>query len=293
MLYNHAAFADFWGNRIRVRVNFFTFRMNMKSSKLELERVILESIQRGEGRVVFVKDVDATTLTYNVRKRLPEGETLTNTEVAELVWSLLVQGLVFIDFNNELPPNWNILITERGRLALQDQESNPDNANSYIKNIRVISHDNPHVMVYAEDALSAYRAQCYLASSVMLGVASEAAFLIMARSFAGWLPADSEKENFIKSLESERVNYITKFVEFRKRIEKYKSQIPEEFSDGMSLNLDSVLDLLRIYRNESGHPKGRRVHRDDVFINLQMFARYLKKLYSLKEYFDSNSKTSN
>jgi hypothetical protein len=53
----------------------------------------------------------------------------------------------------------------------------------------------------------------------------------------------------------------------------------------MALTLDSVLDLLRINRNEAGHPTGRKVDRDEAYINLQMFARYLQKLYALRTFF--------
>jgi len=53
----------------------------------------------------------------------------------------------------------------------------------------------------------------------------------------------------------------------------------------MALTFDSILDLLRIYRNDAGHPTGKQISRDDAFINLQMFVRYLQKLYAFKTYF--------
>jgi hypothetical protein len=55
----------------------------------------------------------------------------------------------------------------------------------------------------------------------------------------------------------------------------------------MALTLDSVLDVLRIQRNDAGHPTGRHLSRDDVFISLQMLSRYLEKLYRLKAFFDA------
>lgn len=54
----------------------------------------------------------------------------------------------------------------------------------------------------------------------------------------------------------------------------------------MALTFDAVLDLLRIYRNDSGHPTGKHIDHDTAFINLQMFARYLEKLYQFKAFFD-------
>jgi hypothetical protein len=54
-------------------------------------------------------------------------------------------------------------------------------------------------------------------------------------------------------------------------------------------NLDSVLDVLRIYRNDAGHPTSKRIGRDDAFINLQMVARVLQKLYALKGFFNDGA----
>jgi hypothetical protein len=65
--------------------------------------------------------------------------------------------------------------------------------------------------------------------------------------------------------------------------------MPDELSDGMSLTMDAVLDLLRINRNDAGHPTGRMFTREDAFISLQMFARYLQKLYAFRAFFESGS----
>jgi hypothetical protein len=87
-------------------------------------------------------------------------------------------------------------------------------------------------------------------------------------------------------LDNPRTNYYSKFLEFRKRIESHKPDLPVELADNMALTLDSVLDLLRIYTNDSGHPTGKRMERDDAFLSLQMFAVYLQKLYALKAFFE-------
>jgi hypothetical protein len=142
--------------------------------------------------------------------------------------------------------------------------------------------------VYAAEAVRAYAASCYLASSVMLGVASERAFQLLGEAFGTWLPAE-EANRFMQVFGNTRQTYINKFLEFRRRIEPRKGMLPYEFSDNMSLTLDSVLDLLRITRNEAGHPIGRVVDRDEAYINLQMFARYLIKLYALRSWFSAQA----
>ena len=249
----------------------------MPVSKTMLQSVLLRVLAEpnsdtrlGEGRHY---------LTDAVFSRFADKAKPSAQQLMSAVWSLISQGLAYIDYHQSAPSNWTLRLTEAGIDAAQDGAVNPDNSGEYLERIkRIVPNTNKVVIQYAREAVTAYNARCYLASSVMLGVASEAAFIDMASSFGGWLHLPKERERFLTILENSRQNYITKFLEFRKRIEKYKTQIPDELSDGMALTLDSVLDLLRIYRNEAGHPTGKVVNRDDAFINLQMFARYLQNL---------------
>src|SRR6266704_2585301 len=66
---------------------------------------------------------------------------------------------------------------------------------------------------------------------------------------------------------------------------RLKPGLPPELAENMSLSLDSVLDLLRVARNEAGHPTGRKVDRGEAYINLQMFARYLETLVGFRSFF--------
>lgn len=257
----------------------------MSTNQPALENLILELLAAPR-RYQLLGFFDGT-LTHAIRSRLPQDQSPLPHNIMSAVWSLVSQRLAYIDYSDNNIESWTLYPTEAGSAAARDEMVNPDNSDKYLENLRTsVPQANEIILQYAREALTTYKAQCYLASSVMLGVASEAAFLDMARSFGNWLQSETEKQKFIDVLEKPRTSYIAKFIEFRNKIEKYKTQIPEDFADSMALNLDSVLDLLRIYRNEAGHATGKKVTRDDVFINLQMFARYLKKLYALKDYFD-------
>lgn len=227
-----------------------------------------------------------------LRSQFPSNQQPTPRQIMSAVWSLISQGLAYIDYSQPAPENWKLCLTDAGLAAARDEAMNPDNPGDYIERLRaVVPGASPTVLQYAREAVISYNSRCYLASAVMLGVASEAAFLEMARSFGNWLP-NGQRQRFLKIIENPHTIYLKKFIEFRKRVEPLKSSIPGELSDGMSLTLDSVLDLLRIYRNEAGHPTGKQVTREDAFINLQMFARYLQKLYALKAFFDSGQLTA-
>lgn len=212
-------------------------------------------------------------------------------QVMEALWQLASEGLVYIDYSQPSPGNWQWLLSERGqKVAESDDDYEPDDPERYLENIRNKNSDiDDLVYLYTKEALKAYNASCYLASSVMIGVASERAFQLLGEAFSTWLP-EKEATLFREKFNSPNQLYLTKFNEFRKRIEHRKNDLTSEFSDNMSLTFDSVADLLRINRNASGHPTGRTIDRDEAYINLQMFARYLHKLYGLKNFLKNPKK---
>lgn len=245
-----------------------------------LLRVLAQS--RADKRLGFGRHYLAEAL----HDQLPAGQRLSQQQIMAAIWSLVGQGLAYIDFSQPAPENWELALTDTGSAALTDAAVNPDSAGEYLTSLGArIPDASPIVLDYVREAITSYTSRCYLASAVMLGVASEAAFLEMAQAFGRWqsLP---QSEKFRDVIENPRASYIAKFGEFRKRIEPLKPLLPDELADGMALTLDSVLDVLRIQRNDAGHPTGRQLSRDDVFISLQMLARYLEKLYRFKAFFE-------
>jgi hypothetical protein len=240
----------------------------------------------GRGREYLIP-----ALVEEVRSASPGAE-LPFRHAMAAVWSLVSQGLAYIDFSQSVPENWQLLLTDAGIAAAQDEAINPNNPGQYLERLKVMTpHVSDIVRQYAREAVISYNSQCYLASTVVLGVASEAAFLEMARAFGSWLSSE-QGDRLLQIIENPRTSYINKFSEFRKRIEPQKPNMPQELSDGMSVTLDAVLDVLRTNRNDIGHPTGKQVARDDVAIYLGIFPRYLQKLYALKEFFETPSLSS-
>lgn len=227
---------------------------------------------------------------YLIPAVMDEAPGAHSNDVVAAIWALIGQGLAFLDVSQPAAENWTVLLTAAGADAVRDGEINPDNSGEYLARLtEMVPGASLVVMRYAREALASYTGRCYLASAVMLGVASEAAFLEMASSFTTWLP-EKQGAKLGDLVRNPHRNYIAKFAEFRKRIEPIKGELPEELSDGMALTMDAVLDLLRVYRNDAGHPTGKQVQRQDAFINLQMFARYLQKLYALKTFFETDAR---
>jgi hypothetical protein len=222
--------------------------------------------------------------TEAVLNRYPAERKPSRNLITQTLWSLLGRGLVYIDIWQPAPENWEWQLTDLGKMAAKDEQFNPDDPERYIMRLRSnITDISNLVSMYTEEAIRCYTQGSYLASAVMLGVASEAAFIEMAEASLNWL--QSSGETLTKILADPRQPYVRKFEEFRKRIEPRKADLPDELVDGMSLTFDAVLDLLRIRRNDAGHPTGKPVLREDQYISLQMFARYLQRLYQFRAFF--------
>lgn len=209
------------------------------------------------------------------------------TDIVQTCWQLLADGLVFIDFAGQSSAdNWKWALTERGaRAARGDRDYEPDDPEGYLALLESrLSGLDPGVKVYATEALNSYAARCYVASSVMLGVASERAFLLLAEAFLATLTGE-EAERFRATLANSRQTFHTKFSEFRKRFEPRRNALPDNLSNNLALTFDGVLDLLRTTRNDGGHPSGRYLNKRDAYINLQLFGRYMERLEGLRQHF--------
>jgi hypothetical protein len=49
-----------------------------------------------------------------------------------------------------------------------------------------------------------------------------------------------------------------------------------------------ILSIIRNFRNDSGHPSGKIIEREQAYILLQLFIPYCKKMYQMKDYFSAS-----
>jgi hypothetical protein len=257
-------------------------------SSAQIQSALIQ-VMSGQGGSTFVPSIGGIQhlegLKTYVAREYPHAKPPDFYGVMEALWSLVGQGLVYLNFSQSAPSNWTFQLTAAGKAAANDQDMNPDSP-EYLRRLQEkVPGASDTVLAYVTEALRSYLNQCYLASAVMLGVASEAAFLEMADAFGHWLRSD-EGTKFLELLRNPRASYHQKFREYRNRLEPLKRSLPEDLSDGLDLTLDAIADLLRIYRNEAGHPRGKLIERGQAKINLEMFAHYLERMYTFKAFFE-------
>ena len=250
----------------------------------EIQSLILHYISQ--------RDVDRRLgqhyLAKGVRNTDPESY-IGDEQIMEGVWSLIGQGLAYINYLQPAPANWRLEITARGRAVVNDEGINPDDPAGYIQNLgREIPDLSEIVKNYVHEALYAYNDQLYRSSAVMLGVASEAAVLEVAPALAQTM-REGKKQQYLEQLEAPNRSYNAKFEDFRNKLESRKDSLPEELTKDLNLTMNSVGELLRVYRNKAGHPTGEEVSRHKCFTWLHMFVEYAKKLYAIKAHLENLS----
>ena len=263
----------------------------MSVTKADLRGAILKHLGNTQTSNVIgtINDGTRRDLFNRISEQSSQDLELADKRVMGVVRELIRQGLAYMDYNAK---DRLVHLTDAGRAAAHDEEVNPDNPDRYLERLyALVPEATDVVQQYVKEAIDCFNATCYFASVVMLGVASEAAFLEMAGSFAKWKGlTDPERQKFAGVLDSRR-SCSGKFDAFRRKLSPKRKDLGE-LSDCMDIYLDAIFTLIRIYRNDSGHPTGKRIIREDAHTNLTVFPFYLQRLYRLKAFFDSNQVTT-
>lgn len=207
-----------------------------------------------------------------------------DAEVWEALWGLVGEGLIYLDTAGQGSgtDNWQWRLSADGQRVAKGGTWEPRDPDGYLARIhREIPDLDDLVELYLTEALQSFNGRCYLATSVMLGVAAERAFLVMAQAYAASPMANAPA--MAKELVKPRSNYFALWTEFRKRIEPVRQDLPDGLAD--ALTLDAIADLIRLTRNEVGHPTGRQIDEDTARVHLTIAPMYLRKMHQLAAHF--------
>lgn len=212
-----------------------------------------------------------------------------DADVWEALWGLVGDGLLYLDTAGQGSgtDNWRWGLSAEGERVAKGGPWEPRDPEGYLDRIR---HEIPNlddlVELYLREALQSFNGRCYLATSVMLGVAAERAFLVMAKSYAASSMAGGS--SIANELAKPRSNYFALWTEFRKPIEPVRHDLPDGLAD--ALTLDAIADLIRLTRNEVGHPTGRQIDEETARVHLTIAPVYMRKMQVLSEHFNAMSR---
>ena len=193
----------------------------MPDKHAEIEAALLKLLYV---RPLAIQDITNPPSTQMVRDAYPtHAAFLTNDNwesVNQAVWALVRRGLAWINMGSMHSTGlWRIILTEKGRLAACGEAVTPEDPTGYMERLlRDVPGTSDVVKLYLNEALSSYVEGCYLASTVMLGVAAEACMLDTAETYVNW--AGKRAEKLREHLENSRTFYVAKLQEFQKRLRR-------------------------------------------------------------------------
>jgi hypothetical protein len=171
--------------------------------------------------------------------------------------------------------------TPSGQLWAEGVEPTPEESGDYIKLLRrLVPALDPIIEQYVSEGLSSFVRGTYFAAAVMIGAASEKAIYLLAESILGALKDASQRAKLEKLLEMRRLNSLVSFVE--DTIAQSIGTIPYAVAEGASRHLLSVIESIRIQRNDAVHPMSAQVSADSVRLAFSAFPHVLEKLEAIR-----------
>lgn len=199
--------------------------------------------------------------------------------VRDVFWDLFRQGFITLGMNrdNETWP-W-FRLSHFGEKALQTQS--PYRFHDTTSFMTMLKREVPDIsseaVMYMDEAVAAFYAGCLLACSVMIGVAAEAEFLRLVTIAAG---NGTHGPKF--SSVSKHQTIRRKIAAFQDCLRPMMATFPQDATEDLETNFLAIQSVLRIARNEAGHPTGATPQRESVYVYLQLFVPFARQLMRLR-----------
>jgi len=200
----------------------------------------------------------------------------------EVFWSLFQQGIITLGIDSSNPQFPFFRLSQAGAKIVNNQSGYFFHDVSTYESL--ITSQIPAIdatsLLYLKEAMQAFRSGCILSTSVMLGVATEHTFLLLLDT----IEANPKHQATYASAQKER-SILPKFNKFRTILDKQLASLPAEVREDLDTQFAGILSVIRTFRNESGHPTGKIIDREQAFVLLNLFIPYAKKMYQLIEHF--------
>jgi len=200
----------------------------------------------------------------------------------EVFWDLFRQGIITLGYNKNNLEFPHFRLSYFGKRILENQETYFfHDVGTYTTLIRqTIPGIDGTTLVYLQEAMQAFRAGCMLSSSVMLGVAAEHTFVLLMETINGH---SAHSETF-SAVNKERM-ILHKINKFREILGKHLGDLPPEVKEDLDTQFAGILAVIRNFRNESGHPTGKIIDREQMYVLLNLFVPYCRKMYQLMKHY--------
>ncbi len=202
--------------------------------------------------------------------------------VLEVFWGLFRDGIITLgsDYMNREFPFFKV--SEFGKKILEGGNVYFfHDVSTYEKLIKEqIPAIEETTLIYLKEAMQAFLSGCVLSSTVMLGVSVEDSFTRLLETIEKNVDYCDKFKNAI-----EETTLLRKFNKFNNIIQQLLKTLPQNIKENMETDFIGILNMIRNFRNESGHPSGRIIAREQCYVLLQLFIPCCKKIYELIHFF--------
>jgi hypothetical protein len=186
----------------------------------------------------------------------------------EILFQLINQG-VLIQAHDSNNAGWPWLgLTEWGEQYVNAGEPDAYDPDGYLA---AIERDSPMDDIerrYLSQASAAFRADLPDASAVMLGAASEHLLLVLGGAIVS---ADASATKVEKALAGPALGLLR---EIQRYLEPKRSALPRPLSEVFDTTFGGVASVIRMSRNDGGHPALPVVDREAAYVLLRLYPTY-------------------
>jgi len=197
-------------------------------------------------------------------------------------WALFREGTITLglnDSNREFP---FFRVSEFGRRMIANQQAYFfHDVSSYERLVKSeVSAIDETTVLYLKEAMQSFRAGCVLAATVMLGVATEHTFLLLVEQ----IERNPSHSAIFANVSNERT-ILQKANKFKNILDQHVRSFPADLREDLDTHFAGILSIIRTFRNQSGHPTGKIMDREQAYVLLQLFIPYCKKMYQLMAHY--------
>ena len=184
------------------------------------------------------------------------------------------------------------VITARGREWAAGGEPLPEDYNGYMNGLsKLVPNMDKVITQYVAEGLSSFVRDRYFAAAVMIGAASEKAVYLLADSMLASFKDAAQEAKLKKLLDKRSLNALFTFVEKTILDAHAADIIPYALMEGTSRHLMSLVESIRVQRNDAVHPMNAQVSADSVRLSFGAFPHALEKVEALRAWFAANPKS--
>lgn len=222
-----------------------------------------ESLKLGVGEILARREGRIKPGHHGQQHQLEHGDAEVYLEV---FWELFRQGVITLGLNDANRNFPHIRITGFGRRLLENDSAYFfHDVSSYTKAIQSeVPNINETTLLYLREAMQAFRASCILSATVMLGVATEHTFLLL-------LEIIENNQNYQQTYQSvfTQRTILSKINKFKNILDQNQETLSREIKEDLDTNFAGILSIVRNFRNQSGHPTGKIIDREQAYVLLQ------------------------